>query len=349
MESWHKTVECFSEEVLLHYATGTVTPESRQALEEHLAACLYCRQRAANVYRMAETARQAMCLVITPQLSAYLDGRLNHQERTHAQAHLRLCEECLARYDEIVSASMEKEWAEWVDEERSSVVPKGVELLLGRLCNFPALRPQWIPTVQAVRLAAQTHEAAIQEVNDWQEFTQEGITATLALDPQDHLLVALESTRYDVSHATVSLCAQTEAGPKTMCAVLTDQDGQADFGPIDAIPKPEHEEYHLMITGLSELAPASVEHHTLTLDAFKKAQAFFQEHRESLLTEYEGKYIAIIDNRVIDVDADFSALADRVYAQYGYGAIYMPRVTREQEMFSIPTPRLGQTPREQAE
>ena len=75
-----------------------------------------------------------------------------------------------------------------------------------------------------------------------------------------------------------------------------------------------------------------------SLEVFKKAQAFFQEHREGLLKEYEGKYIAIVADQVVDADEDFSTLAERVYAQYGESQVYMPKVTREQHEVHIASP-----------
>jgi hypothetical protein len=75
----------------------------------------------------------------------------------------------------------------------------------------------------------------------------------------------------------------------------------------------------------------------LSLENFKKAQAFFQEHHKRLLKEYEGKYIAILQDQVVDADENFSALAERVYTRYGYGPIYMPRVERKAIKVSIPS------------
>ncbi|GFP43604.1 hypothetical protein HKBW3C_02734, partial [Candidatus Hakubella thermalkaliphila] len=53
---------------------------------------------------------------------------------------------------------------------------------------------------------------------------------------------------------------------------------------------------------------------------------------------YDNKYVAILDNKIVDSDEDFSSLAKRVYAKFGYRAIYMPKVTREEEVIHIPSP-----------
>jgi predicted RNase H-like HicB family nuclease len=73
-------------------------------------------------------------------------------------------------------------------------------------------------------------------------------------------------------------------------------------------------------------------------DAFEDAIAFFESHKEELLKAYEGKYVAIIDGKVVDSDEDGVALPLRVYKKYGYKAIYMPKVERERRIVHIPTP-----------
>ena len=73
---------------------------------------------------------------------------------------------------------------------------------------------------------------------------------------------------------------------------------------------------------------------------FEESMAFFEKHKDELLRNYEGTYIAIIDNEVVDSDEDGVALALRVYEKYGYKAIYMPKVEREPRKFRIVSPRL---------
>lgn len=75
-------------------------------------------------------------------------------------------------------------------------------------------------------------------------------------------------------------------------------------------------------------------------DSFEAARAFFEQHRDELLKDYEGKSIAIIAGKVVDSDVDRIALAHRVYEKYGYKAIYMPKVERTRRVVQIPTPFL---------
>ena len=75
-------------------------------------------------------------------------------------------------------------------------------------------------------------------------------------------------------------------------------------------------------------------------EEFEEAVKFFNANKERLVKDYKNKFIAIVDNEVVDFDEDFSGLAERVYKKYGYRSIYMPKVTREPEVAHIPTPFL---------
>jgi cell division protein FtsZ len=73
---------------------------------------------------------------------------------------------------------------------------------------------------------------------------------------------------------------------------------------------------------------------------FQEAKVFFEANIGKLLDEYEGKYIAILNRKVIDADDDFSLLAERVYSRYGYKDIYLPKVERKGTICHIPTPHV---------
>ena len=72
---------------------------------------------------------------------------------------------------------------------------------------------------------------------------------------------------------------------------------------------------------------------------FDESRSFYEANWESLLRQYEGKYVAILDQRVIDSDVDFSRLAERVFKRVGYRDIYMPKVQRKAKVVSIPSPQ----------
>jgi len=76
------------------------------------------------------------------------------------------------------------------------------------------------------------------------------------------------------------------------------------------------------------------------INVLELAQNYYKTHRESLLRKYEGKYIAILNNKVIGSGKDFSNLAQRVYKKYGYQTIYMPFVVAKERILIIPSPTI---------
>jgi len=68
------------------------------------------------------------------------------------------------------------------------------------------------------------------------------------------------------------------------------------------------------------------------------SKRYFEENKASLLTKYKGKYVAILNNRVIGSHKDFSKLAQRVYKKHGYQTVYMPFVEVKKKIFKIPSP-----------
>lgn len=69
-------------------------------------------------------------------------------------------------------------------------------------------------------------------------------------------------------------------------------------------------------------------------------ELFFQTHITELLARYEGRFVAMLDNRVIDHDANMDSLMDRVYREFGYRPILIRLVQRKVDRPSrIPSPR----------
>ena len=66
----------------------------------------------------------------------------------------------------------------------------------------------------------------------------------------------------------------------------------------------------------------------------------FEFNKRRFLAEYEGKYIALVNGKVLDSDKDFNTLAKKVFGKYDYRPIYMPFVTREKRKFRIATPKI---------
>ena len=70
------------------------------------------------------------------------------------------------------------------------------------------------------------------------------------------------------------------------------------------------------------------------------SKRYFEENKASLLTKYKGKYVAILNDRVIGSGRNFSKLAQRVYRKHGYQTVYMPFVEVKKRIFKIPSPRI---------
>jgi aspartate-semialdehyde dehydrogenase len=90
----------------------------------------------------------------------------------------------------------------------------------------------------------------------------------------------------------------------------------------------------------AKLAARGVDGRKMEEREFERAKDYYRENFERLVAEYEGQFVAVIDDRVVDSDVDFSELAERVYGRFGYRDIYMPRVSREHEILQIRSPRI---------
>lgn len=74
-----------------------------------------------------------------------------------------------------------------------------------------------------------------------------------------------------------------------------------------------------------------------------RARSWFDDHRERLSHEIGGQYAAIVDDAVLDHDADFDALAQRVFARLGARDVFMPLVPAsraELQPLRVRSPRL---------
>ncbi|MDR7448965.1 MAG: DUF5678 domain-containing protein [Armatimonadota bacterium] len=71
-----------------------------------------------------------------------------------------------------------------------------------------------------------------------------------------------------------------------------------------------------------------------------ESMRWFEANRRRLLRRYRDQYVAIDRGRVIDHDRDFDALARRVFARVGTRPVFMPKVTAEERVVAVPSPRL---------
>ena len=73
--------------------------------------------------------------------------------------------------------------------------------------------------------------------------------------------------------------------------------------------------------------------------SFEEGKAYYERNKVLLTRKYNGEYIAIWNNKVLDHDTSFSALAQRVYKKLGYASIYMPFVTSKRRVLRFESPR----------
>ena len=75
-------------------------------------------------------------------------------------------------------------------------------------------------------------------------------------------------------------------------------------------------------------------------DDLEDEMRWYSRNRERLVREYDGEYVAILDNRVIDHDAVFEELAQRVFKREGVRNIFMPLVSSGERTLRVRSPRL---------
>lgn len=73
----------------------------------------------------------------------------------------------------------------------------------------------------------------------------------------------------------------------------------------------------------------------LAKSAFEEGKAYYERNKDLLIRKYNGKYIAIWENSVLDNDSSFSLLAQRVYEKLGYVSVYMPFVTSKRRVLRL--------------
>ncbi len=73
--------------------------------------------------------------------------------------------------------------------------------------------------------------------------------------------------------------------------------------------------------------------------AFEREKKIFREKERRLKKDYEGKYVAMLQGEVVDVDEDVRRLTERIQKSYGKNPVYIGPVGRV-KTFKIPSPRL---------
>lgn len=68
--------------------------------------------------------------------------------------------------------------------------------------------------------------------------------------------------------------------------------------------------------------------------------AWYESNRETMMEQHPGEFLAIVDQRVVDHDADFAALAERTLQRYDR-PVLMPDTRRQRRTVHLRTPRAG--------
>lgn len=67
---------------------------------------------------------------------------------------------------------------------------------------------------------------------------------------------------------------------------------------------------------------------------------WYKENKDEILRNFEGKFIAILDRRIVDSDKNFENLIARLFKILPYQDIYIPFVERKERIIEIPSPFL---------
>lgn len=73
--------------------------------------------------------------------------------------------------------------------------------------------------------------------------------------------------------------------------------------------------------------------------ALRVEQNWYEANKEELVRRYEGEYIAIVDQRVLDHDRDFAALAGRVFGRMGRRPVFVPKCICGDRKVVVASPR----------
>jgi hypothetical protein len=99
-----------------------------------------------------------------------------------------------------------------------------------------------------------------------------------------------------------------------------------------------YDPFTYIVTGTLTLTTSNV---PSELDNFKEDEQTFLEMRDDLVKNptYRGKFVAILDKKLIDVDSNEGVLAERCYRKWGYKPIYIAKVERIKRTINLPSPQ----------
>jgi hypothetical protein len=79
-------------------------------------------------------------------------------------------------------------------------------------------------------------------------------------------------------------------------------------------------------------------------DGFEKEKLAFERLKQNCLRDkrFKGKFIAVLNGKIVDCDEDDRRLAKRVYDRHGYRTIFIGKVTEVQRTVEFPSPELAE-------
>ncbi|MGH3666149.1 MAG: hypothetical protein ACRDU8_08715 [Egibacteraceae bacterium] len=72
-------------------------------------------------------------------------------------------------------------------------------------------------------------------------------------------------------------------------------------------------------------------------------RAWYLHNRDRLAEQHEGSYLAVLDQQVVDHDAEFAALARRVRDRFGRRPVLMPKCVSGGRVVTLPSPRIARS------
>jgi len=75
---------------------------------------------------------------------------------------------------------------------------------------------------------------------------------------------------------------------------------------------------------------------------FEKEKRAFEEMKDKLLRDpnFQGKYVAVVGGKVVDVGEDKIELAKRVYKKYGYIPMFIGFLGKRKRVVEVPSPEI---------
>ncbi len=219
---------------IIEYLAGTLSETAQAKVEQHNLECTACCLKTTflmhkggkkGIDRLYKEAYDGLvdkenCKGVRTKFELFYNGRLKRDEKDFVRKHIGFCAECGKQYDRFL------------DKQEH---PGVIELMLGYLKKIPYLG---IEQVQPAPLSASSHGEPPQ-LENMEEFSKSGVTATVTTDSKDNVKVYLASDKYDVSAVAVSIGTKTKDGFTPLASAITSKRGIANLGKQTLLEKEE--------------------------------------------------------------------------------------------------------------